>query len=138
MARQMGVSLACQLGVCSGHTDSFPPSPSHCTDLSMVSVSSAILGCWTNVCLGNSSGAEARSASRVPGTYSASLNFDKAPTFHSSRRCQHGEESLRWVGGSLLWAIWLVRLGSCSWSHHRTSPHVHRHYTDISLKYSLK
>lgn len=75
VALQMGVLLARQLGVCSDHTDSFPPSPLGCTDLSMESVASAILDYWTNV-LANLVELEARGPSRVPGAYWASSNLE--------------------------------------------------------------
>lgn len=81
MALLMGVLLACQLGVCSDHTDSFPPNPSRCPGLSMVSVASAILDCWTNAL-----------------TNLVKLKAGGGPTFHCNPGCQcQGRKS--WVRG---------------------------------------
>lgn len=96
MALQMGVLLACQLGVCSEHTDSFPSSPSGCT----VSVASAILGCLTNV-LAILVELKAKGPGSVPGTYLASLNFDEVPTYHHRLGANVRKEGWGWGMGIL-------------------------------------
>lgn len=125
MALQMGVLLACQLGVCSEHTDSFPSSPSGCT----VSVASAILGCLTNV-LAILVELKAKGPGSVPGTYLASLNFDEVSTYHHRLMPMSGRKAGGGGWGSLLWVwVWLVNLGSCTQRHYRK---VAPKYTDIA------
>lgn len=79
LALHMGVVLVPSLGVCSRHLGrSLPPSPSDCTDLSVASVASALLGYWTNI-VATGMELKARGPSRVPGTSVASFNFDEEP-----------------------------------------------------------
>lgn len=80
---------------------SFPPSPSGCTDLSVASVASALLGYWTNI-LATGVERKAKGPSMVPGTSVASLNFDEVlhvPTALGAAvwRGHRGQAGRRWL-----------------------------------------